>query len=222
MLGHGPAKRVTICVGEDVHHRGESLYMAILNFLFYRGVAGATVTNVSSTDGLLTATDGGTGTIVWPMTTPYQFVGGNLAALGLRAALEVGTGDIVELERKLELLEAADFLAKRRRKLPPFLEEHRAELGGNREPRRYRQTGVPYVRPERMFGRTTNSLLKNIAWARKGIFSFSYQPLELISWLALVTLVSLLRQDYPLLVFPALVILGWVIIDSAKKYADRQ
>lgn len=44
MLKQGPAKRVTICVGEDVHHHGEALYMAILNFLFYRGVAGATVT----------------------------------------------------------------------------------------------------------------------------------------------------------------------------------
>lgn len=43
MLTHGPAKRVTICVGEDAHHRGEALYMTILNFLFYRGVAGATV-----------------------------------------------------------------------------------------------------------------------------------------------------------------------------------
>jgi len=44
MLTNGPAKRVTICVGEDVHHHGEALYMAVLNFLFYRGVAGATVT----------------------------------------------------------------------------------------------------------------------------------------------------------------------------------
>jgi PII-like signaling protein len=44
MLTHGPAKRVTICVGEDVHHHGEALYMVVLNFLFYRGVAGATIT----------------------------------------------------------------------------------------------------------------------------------------------------------------------------------
>ncbi len=43
MLQQGAAKRVTICVGEDVHHHGEALYMAVLNFLFYRGVAGATV-----------------------------------------------------------------------------------------------------------------------------------------------------------------------------------
>ena len=45
----------------------------------------------------------------------------------------------------------------------------------------FRQTGVPYVRPERMFGRSTNSLLSNLRWARKGIFSFSYLPLEFIS-----------------------------------------
>jgi dolichol-phosphate mannosyltransferase len=41
----------------------------------------------------------------------------------------------------------------------------------------FRQTGVPYVRPERMFGRTTNSLLKNVWWAKKAIFSFSQKPL---------------------------------------------
>jgi glycosyltransferase involved in cell wall biosynthesis len=55
----------------------------------------------------------------------------------------------------------------------------------------FRQIGVPYVRPERMFGVTTNNLVKNIAWARKGIFSFSFAPLEWISYLAgTVTLIS--------------------------------
>ena len=54
----------------------------------------------------------------------------------------------------------------------------------------FRQTGVPYVRPERMFGRTTNSWLKNLGWARKGIFSFSYVPLDFITWLAFVTVVG--------------------------------
>ena len=49
----------------------------------------------------------------------------------------------------------------------------------------FRQTGVEYVRPERMFGKTTNSLVKNFRWARKGIFSFSYIPLELITYLSL-------------------------------------
>jgi polyisoprenyl-phosphate glycosyltransferase len=51
----------------------------------------------------------------------------------------------------------------------------------------YRQVGVPYLRPERMFGRSTNSLIKNIGWARRAIISFSYVPLDLIAWLALAT-----------------------------------
>ncbi|HEY2284019.1 MAG TPA: glycosyltransferase family 2 protein [Solirubrobacteraceae bacterium] len=51
----------------------------------------------------------------------------------------------------------------------------------------FRQIGVPYVRPERVFGRSTNSLIKNLGWARRAIVSFSYVPLDLIAWLALVT-----------------------------------
>ena len=50
----------------------------------------------------------------------------------------------------------------------------------------FKQTGVPYVRPERMFGRTTNSLMRNLGWARKAIFSFSYAPLDFITALAFV------------------------------------
>jgi len=44
MLHQGPAKKVTVYVGEDVHHHGEPLYLAVLNYLFYQGVSGATVT----------------------------------------------------------------------------------------------------------------------------------------------------------------------------------
>ena len=44
MLKQGPAKKVTVYVGEDVHHHGEPLYLAVLNYLFYHGVSGATVT----------------------------------------------------------------------------------------------------------------------------------------------------------------------------------
>ncbi|HET9129612.1 MAG TPA: glycosyltransferase, partial [Terriglobia bacterium] len=47
----------------------------------------------------------------------------------------------------------------------------------------FRQTGIDYVRPERMFGKTTNNWRKNIWWARKAIFSFSYVPLELLTYL---------------------------------------
>lgn len=57
----------------------------------------------------------------------------------------------------------------------------------------FRQTGVPYHRPERMFGKTTNNFLKNVRWAKKGIFSFSYEPLELVFYLAvLVSFVAML------------------------------
>jgi dolichol-phosphate mannosyltransferase len=45
----------------------------------------------------------------------------------------------------------------------------------------FRQTGVDYIRPERMFGVTTNSLSKNIGWAKKGLLSFSNTPLNMLS-----------------------------------------
>lgn len=48
----------------------------------------------------------------------------------------------------------------------------------------FKQAGIEYRRPERMFGRTTFSLYKNVQWAKKGIFSFSYLPLELFSLVA--------------------------------------
>ena len=50
----------------------------------------------------------------------------------------------------------------------------------------FRQTGIPYVRPERMFGKTTNSLMKNFNWAVKGVFSFSYVPLEFVTLMSMV------------------------------------
>ena len=49
----------------------------------------------------------------------------------------------------------------------------------------FRQTGVSYIRPERMFGKTTNNFVKNFNWATKGIFSFSYVPLEIMTLFSL-------------------------------------
>ena len=43
MLNAGPAKKVCIYVGEDHQYHGQSLYAAILDFLFYRGISGASV-----------------------------------------------------------------------------------------------------------------------------------------------------------------------------------
>jgi len=56
----------------------------------------------------------------------------------------------------------------------------------------FKQTGINYTRPERAFGSSTNNLLKNIRWAKKGIFSFSFIPLEAISYFSyLIFIVSI-------------------------------
>jgi PII-like signaling protein len=44
LLKPGAAKKVSIYVGEDEQYQSNPLYDAILDFLFYRGVSGATVT----------------------------------------------------------------------------------------------------------------------------------------------------------------------------------
>lgn len=43
MLKSGPAKKVSIYVGEDHQYHGHSVYSAILDYLFFRGVSGANV-----------------------------------------------------------------------------------------------------------------------------------------------------------------------------------
>lgn len=59
-----------------------------------------------------------------------------------------------------------------------FLRGLRAWIG-------FKQIGVPYVRPERLFGTSTNNFAKNIWWAKKGIFSFSLKPLRYIQSLSI-------------------------------------
>ncbi len=54
----------------------------------------------------------------------------------------------------------------------------------------FKQTGVDYIRPERMFGKSTNNFLKNIDWAKKGIFSFSDTPLNILTSMGLFLLVA--------------------------------
>jgi glycosyltransferase involved in cell wall biosynthesis len=85
----------------------------------------------------------------------------------------VDAGDFSLLDRKV--VDALNMLPENNR----FLRGLRAWVG-------FKQVGVPYVRPERMFGRTTNSFLRNVQWARQAILSFSYLPLDLITWLGLL------------------------------------
>ena len=89
-------------------------------------------------------------------------------------------------------LDAGDFSLMDRRVVDALnrLPETNRFLRGLRAWVGFRQIGVPYHRPERMFGTTTNSLLRNIGWARKAIFSFSYIPLELITIVGVLTTVA--------------------------------
>ena len=48
----------------------------------------------------------------------------------------------------------------------------------------FKQVGVEYVRPERFSGVSTNSFFRNIRWAKKAIFSFSFAPLEWVTYFA--------------------------------------
>lgn len=80
----------------------------------------------------------------------------------------------------------------------------------------YRQVGVPYIRPERMFGRTHYSLLKNVAWARYAILSFSYAPLDFIAWLAVFVFIGAffagLAQIFVRIFFPDLTPSGFTTL----------
>lgn len=82
--------------------------------------------------------------------------------------IPVDAGDFSLIDRKV--VKIFNQLPERDR----FVRGLRAWIG-------FRQIGVPYDRPERMFGNSTNNFWKNFRWAKKGVFSFSYVPLEIIS-----------------------------------------
>lgn len=54
----------------------------------------------------------------------------------------------------------------------------------------FKQIGVSYIRPERFSGKSTNSFWKNTRWAKKAILSFSYTPLEWVSYLAIIATIA--------------------------------
>jgi polyisoprenyl-phosphate glycosyltransferase len=89
-------------------------------------------------------------------------------------------------------LDAGDFSLIDRRVVDALnaLPENNRFLRGLRAWVGFRQIGVSYTRPERMFGRSTNSWLRNLGWARKAILSFSYAPLDVITLLAVLTVVG--------------------------------
>jgi len=81
-------------------------------------------------------------------------------------------------------LDAGDFALMDRKVVDELLALPEADkfLRGLRAWVGFKQIGVDYVRPERVFGRSTHSWLKNLWWAKKGIFSFSFMPIEFLGY----------------------------------------
>jgi len=86
--------------------------------------------------------------------------------------------------------DAGDFSLLDRRVVTAILRfpERDLFLRGVRAFAGFRQTGVDYFRPERMFGVTTNNLMRNIGWAKKGILAFSHVPLYILSTAGVIML----------------------------------
>lgn len=85
-------------------------------------------------------------------------------------------------------LDAGDFALMDRRVVKELLALPETDqfLRGLRAWVGFRQTGVDYVRPERVFGRSTHGFMKNFWWARKGVFSFTFVPIEALGYAAVV------------------------------------
>jgi len=110
--------------------------------------------------------------------------------------VDAGDFSLIDRESVNEILNFKEF--------DIFLRAIRAYIGG-------KQIGVPYFRPERMFGKSTNNFLKNIGWATKGILSVSRVPLTLVSFIgAVLFLIGLITS----IVFLFLFSLGRVEIGS--------
>jgi dolichol-phosphate mannosyltransferase len=86
----------------------------------------------------------------------------------------VDAGDFSLIDRRV--VDAINELPEKHR----FVRGLRAFVG-------YRQIGVSYDRPERLFGKSSNNFIANLGWARRAIVSFSYAPLDLMAWMAVAT-----------------------------------
>jgi dolichol-phosphate mannosyltransferase len=118
-------------------------------------------------------------------------------------SIPVDAGDFSLIDRKV--VDALNTFPENNR----FMRGLRAWAG-------YKQIGVPYVRPERMFGSSTNNLVKNLSWARKAIFSFSYAPLDFITVLSFVivvfSIIGITAQFIMRLAFPDLTPSGFTTL----------
>ena len=111
-----------------------------------------------------------------------------------KVPVDAGDFSLIDRESVNEILNFKEF--------DIFLRAIRAYIGG-------KQIGVPYFRPERMFGKSTNNFFKNIGWATKGILNVSRVPLTLISFIgAILFIIGIITS----IVFLVLYALGGVEI----------
>ncbi len=140
------------------------------------------------------------------------------AALFLRAAYKLFYRLFKRTAYVTIPLDAGDFSLIDRRVVDVLnlMPENNRFIRGLRAWAGFKQVGVPYVRPERMFGKTTNSLIKNVNWARKAILSFSYVPLDIISWISvlavLLSLIGVVVQMTLRLLLPDIALPGFTTI----------
>lgn len=100
-------------------------------------------------------------------------------------------GDFSLMDRKV--VDQINLLPEKDR----FLRGLRAWVG-------FRQIGIPYVRPERFSGSgvSTTNIFKALWWARRAIFSFSYEPLEWVFYTATISVfASLLVAIFYVLIY---------------------
>ena len=114
-------------------------------------------------------------------------------------SIPVDAGDFSLLDKKV--VAALLSLPERDR----FIRGLRAWVG-------FRQIGVPYVRPKRAFGHSTNNLFKNFRWAVKGILAFSDAPLQAITLMSLtvfgLSILGIIYQVIFKLVYPTATVNG--------------
>ena len=128
----------------------------------------------------------------------HLWLNGHDVVYGIRTEREmswirsIGHKSFYRLFRKFSYVDipvdAGDFSLMDRRVVEWILEspERDVFIRGLRAYVGFRQTGVEYVRPKRMFGESTNNLSRNINWAKRGIFSFSDAPLTMLTMLGFV------------------------------------
>lgn len=90
--------------------------------------------------------------------------------------MPLDAGDFALIDRKA--LKVINALPEKGR----FIRGLRAWVG-------FKQTGIEYTRDDRVAGKSSYNFMANVRWAIMAIFTFSYSPLEFISFLALVTVV---------------------------------